>query len=269
MRLPLPGPNDVIRAANRGYEALETAIGLVPRVVGLVGQVEHLLTSVRAVVSQIESATQQAEGVLSRTDQAVTATGALVERTGRTVARAETVLSRSAGVVEGAAEVSARVGPLLDRYGPALDKLEPVLSRIADTTSPQEVDAFVRLIDALPELVGKMNDDIIPILDTFGTVAPDVRDLLDVCRQLNEMLGAVPGLGRVKKKIEEEQDAADGAMAARLGEYRAAEEPPAAPARRRRSKPALVNETPDEQPTAEQMPAELGRVALVEAPSPA
>jgi hypothetical protein len=95
---------------------------------------------------------------------------------------------------------------------------------LADTTSAAEVDAMVGLIDALPNIVDKLDADILPVLDTLATVAPDLRDLLDVSKELNELISSVPGLGRVKKKIEEQQDAQD--------EYRATEEPQAAPDRR-------------------------------------
>jgi hypothetical protein len=75
----------------------------------------------------------------------------------------------------------------------------------------------------LPPIVGKLDSDILPVLDTLATVAPDLRDLLDVSKELNELIGAVPGLGRVKKRIEERQQEAD--------DYRAEEAPPAAPDR--------------------------------------
>ena len=83
---------------------------------------------------------------------------------------------------------------------------------------------MVKLIDSLPSIADKLDADILPVLDTLATVAPDLRDLLDVSKQLNELIGSVPGLGRVKRKIEEDQDSAD--------EYRATEEPRAAPERR-------------------------------------
>ena len=83
---------------------------------------------------------------------------------------------------------------------------------------------IVKLIDALPAIVDKLDADILPVLDTLATVAPDLRDLLDVSKELNELIGAVPGLGRVKRNIEEKQAMQDG--------YRAAEEPQAAPDRR-------------------------------------
>ena len=83
-----------------------------------------------------------------------------------------------------------------------------MLSRIAETTSPHEVDAIVKLIDALPSVVDKLDADILPVLDTLATVAPDLRDLLDASKELNELIASVPGLGRVKRNIEDKQDAA-------------------------------------------------------------
>ena len=62
---------------------------------------------------------------------------------------------------------------------------------------------MVALIDTLPDIAHKLDRDILPVLDTLGTVAPDLRDLLDVSRQLNVMLSAIPGLGRIRKQIEE------------------------------------------------------------------
>ena len=115
--------------------------------------------------------------------------------------------------------------PLLDTYQPTLETVAPIVSRIAETTSPDEVDAVVQLIDALPSIVDKLDKDILPVLDTLSTVAPDLRDLLDVSRVMNELLGSVPGLGRVKRRVEVEQAEEDAF------EYRAGEEPASVPAR--------------------------------------
>ena len=68
---------------------------------------------------------------------------------------------------------------------------------------------MVKLLDALPTIVDKLDAEILPVLDTLATVAPDLRDLLDVSKELNELISSVPGLGRVKKKIEDNQDSQD------------------------------------------------------------
>ena len=47
---------------------------------------------------------------------------------------------------------------------------------------------MVALLDTLPNVAQKLDRDVLPVLDTLGTVAPDLRDLLDVSKQLNVML---------------------------------------------------------------------------------
>ncbi len=199
MQLPFPGPSALIGVAGKGFDAVEQAMSLVPRLVVVVTEVEHIVVRVQHVLSGIEQ-TQQ---------------------------RADLVVDQTAAVVERASALTDRAGPMLEhleQFEPALTRLQPVLERLAETTDPDEVAAIIAMLDLLPDLVDKLQKDIVPILDTFGTVAPDLRDLLDVSRELNEMLGAVPGLGRVKRKIEEQQDRED--------DLRADEEPPSAPDRK-------------------------------------
>ena len=142
---------------------------------------------------------------------------------GTTVQRAATQITRTEGLLDDAGRLTAEVQPLLDAYRPILDRLQPILVHLASTTSPTEVDAIVQLVDRLPVLADKLDRDILPVLDTLSTVAPDLRDLLDVSRELNELIGSVPGLGRAKKRIEEEQETDR--------HYRADEEPASAPHR--------------------------------------
>jgi ABC-type transporter Mla subunit MlaD len=201
----LPGPNDVVKLAGQGYEAAERAMALVPRLVSIVGEVEQLMVRVNAVVGSIVETNQRASQVVDRTAQVVT--------------RAEALVGTAEGLV-------GKLAPIADRFVPVLDRIEPMVARIADTTSPDEVDAVVKLIDTLPELSDKLRTDILPVLDTLGTVAPDLRDLLDSSKELNELLSGLPGLGRMKKRIEERQQEEDAGK-----QYTAQETPPSAPAR--------------------------------------
>lgn len=204
----LPGPNDVVKLAGHGYEAAERAMALVPRLVSIVGEVEQLMVRVNAVVGAIVETNQRASQV--------------VDRTAQIVVRAEGLVGTAEGLV-------GRLTPIVDRFVPVLDRIEPMVARIADTTSPDEVDAVVKLIDTLPELSDKLRTDILPVLDTLGTVAPDLRDLLDSSKELNEIMSGLPGLGRVKKRIEERQAQEDAENSAK--HYTAEEVPPSAPAR--------------------------------------
>lgn len=136
----------------------------------------------------------------------------MLERGADSVEQLLSAAPRLVGLLADAEQLLARVDRLVDRLTalvdatePALVSLQPTLERLAETTDPREVDSLVGLVDLLPSLAHKMEVDVVPVLDSLSTVAPDVHDLLDVTRELNEMLGAVPGLGRVKKRIDEEQ----------------------------------------------------------------
>jgi len=184
MRLPVPGPRDVVRLVERGAEAVELLLSAAPRVNALLDEADRLLTKVDDLVERIEVTRASADGVVRRTDE---------------------VVSRAERLVTGTDPLVVRLGRLLDSMEPSLAALQPTLERLAETTDPKEVDALVTLVDHLPVVALKMENDVIPVLDSLSSVAPDLHDLLDASRQLNEMLAVLPGLGKAKKKVDEEQ----------------------------------------------------------------
>lgn len=185
----IPGPSDLVKAAGQGYEAVEQAIALVPRAVALLGDAAALIQRAGGLVGRVE-------GLLDGVDGTAARTAAVVRRIEVLLPAVEDIAGRTAGLVTS--------------LEPSLHTLQPTLETLAETTSPDEVRALVGLIDLLPEITERVRVDILPILGTLGSVAPDLRTLLMISRELNEMLGAVPGLRRAKRKFEEEQD--DGAL---------------------------------------------------------
>ena len=63
----------------------------------------------------------------------------------------------------------------------------------------------MRLVDQLPELTDAMEKDVMPVLATLGSVAPDLHELLNVARELNEILAKIPGIGRLKRRVDEKE----------------------------------------------------------------
>lgn len=210
----IPGPATLIGVAGKGVGAVEQAIGLMPRMLDLVTAAEGVLSRVDALVERIESTRQRADAVVDRTGTVVELATVVVEHSSAVVEQTRAVLASTEALTD-------RLDATLTTYEPVLTSLHPTLERLADTTDPDEVAAIVAMLDLLPDLVIAMRDDVIPILDTFGTVAPDLRDLLDTSRELNDMIATMPGLGRVKRRIEKRQYDEDS--------YRAAGEPPAEP----------------------------------------
>lgn len=171
MRLPsVPGPRDLVTLVERAGEGIEQLFAAVPRLGALLAQAETLMVDVGALIARIEETRLAAAAVVSRTD-----------------------------------DTAARADALLSGLEPLLSRLQPTLERLADTTHPDEVDALVSLVDRLPLLAEQVERDLLPVMRTLGTVAPDVHDLLDVSRELNGMLGKLPGMGRIKKRVDEQQ----------------------------------------------------------------
>ena len=177
MRLPVPGPRDVISALERGGEQVEAMVGAVPRALALLDEAESLLVRASAAIGRVREVTEAANVV--------------VVRASAVVDRAEVQVERATGLV--------------DALAPSLLTLQPTLETLADTTHPDEVKALVRLVDHLPEVTERVETDVLPVLGTLGSVAPDLHDLLTVARELNDMLAKVPGMGRIKRRIDEEE----------------------------------------------------------------
>ncbi len=209
MRLPLPGPHDV-------RQVLEQLWAAGPRVLRLIGEAEQLLERIGRVVDDIDATRASADRVVSETDDVVSGADRVVAgsadvvgRAGTVVTRSGTVVTRSDALITAVGPLNDRIASLLDRLEPSLTRLQPILARLAETTSPAEVDAMVALVDQMPRLTNRVEADIMPVLDSLNTVAPDLHDLLDVSRELNLILTKIPGMGRVKDKIDEEQEAED------------------------------------------------------------
>jgi hypothetical protein len=146
---------------------VDQVVGLLPRAARVLADVERLVADARVTLQRIEGTRRDAEAIV--------------------VAVADTEL-RAAAALAAVDGLVVRSTSLLDRYEPTLTGLGPTLDRIAAVVEPRMVDAGARLVDEL------------------ASVAPDLRRLLEASTELNEMLGKLPGMGRIKKRIEEEQE---------------------------------------------------------------
>jgi ABC-type transporter Mla subunit MlaD len=162
-------------------DVVESLAAVVPRAFALLDSAEELLRRAHRLVDDIDATRAAADAV--------------VVRTAGTVASVEPTLARVQGMVD-------TFGPVLDDIGPSAERLVPILQRISETTSPEEIQALVELIDHLPMLVGKLEADIVPILEDMKNVGPDIHALLDTATDLAAMLEKVPGLNRRRRADE-------------------------------------------------------------------
>ncbi|MGY4719077.1 hypothetical protein [Naumannella cuiyingiana] len=167
----IPTPSDVVGLAARSAESIGDAATALPRLLALLDSAEALIRRTDAVIDRIEQTQAGADALVART-------GAVVDRADALTAAIE----------------------------PSITRLLPVLDRLAETTDVREVDALVGLVDQLPELTDSLRTDVLPIMKTLGSVGDDVHDLLLISARLSDMLSRLPGMGRVRRKVDEESD---------------------------------------------------------------
>lgn len=165
MRL-VPTPGRILELAGRTRDIAGQALDMVPRLAALLSQVEEIVRILRTI---------------------------------------DDVDLRIAEAVEKALSIVDRVEPIVAEFAPTLRVLHPVVQRLAETTDPDEVEAFVRLVNDMPELVAKIHVDALPVLSALGSVPDELRELLITSKELNQIIASVPGLGRMRGKAVREQ----------------------------------------------------------------
>jgi hypothetical protein len=108
------------------------------------------------------------------------------------------------GTLDRAEALVSTVQPLLDAYRPALTDLAPVVGRFAAELSPEEVQAFITLVDRVPALVVHLDEDVMPVMVTLGDVVPDVHDLLDTVQDIRQVVKGFPGSRLFRRRGAEE-----------------------------------------------------------------
>ncbi|RLV56749.1 hypothetical protein D9V41_02905 [Aeromicrobium phragmitis] len=222
MRL-IPDPRDALALASRGPALAAELATALPRALALLDEAEALLARVSTMVDQVDATRTAADEIVRRAGETVDAADELVRRADKTAADADEIVRRSSATVDSANAIVVRtagtvgsVEPtikrterLIDLFAPSLERLQPLLDRLATTTDTQEVDALVGLIDHLPHLLERVETEVIPMLANLQTIAPDIHDMLDLVQELGEMLGKVPGMGRIKRRADEQQGQRD------------------------------------------------------------
>jgi uncharacterized protein YoxC len=233
VRLPsVPGPSDVFAAVSDLRNGVTDALALVPRVGAAVGRMEELLGRASELLTRVEGIVDRADEAIAgvartqaKADDAIAgvmqiqaaaakavagvagtqakADEALVA-VGRTTSSADELLRRT-DVVVGQAE------PLLGAYVQPLTDLAPSVRRLAETLEPHEVAALVTLIDRLPRLVAHLDEDVLPVLESLGSVGTDVHDLVDTVQDLRQVVKGFPGSRLFRRRGAEEiaQDEAE------------------------------------------------------------
>ena len=155
-------------------------------------------------------------GTQARADEAIEAVTRTREKADGAIGAVEVTAGRADTVVGRAEGLVGRVEPLLADYEPALASMAPAVRRLAATLDPAEVEALITLIDRLPRLVTHLDEDILPVLETLGSVGTDVHDLVDTVQDMRQIVKGFPGSRLFRRRGAEEiaeEEAREGAGA--------------------------------------------------------
>ena len=219
---------------DRVDSAVDTAEEIVLRVDSTVGDAEGLVLRVDSAVGDAEglvgrvgTAVGDAEGLVLRVDSTVDDAEGLVGRVGTVTGSAEQITERALPVVdfvestvaqvkpvleallleegvraEQATMISTRVTELLVTADEVATRLAPVAGRVVDAVDSEDFEAVLELIDNLPQLITSVERDVLPVVRSLDSVAPEVTEILDVASKCLEALNGIPGFQRLRRRGE-------------------------------------------------------------------
>ncbi|TCW23460.1 hypothetical protein EDD19_11220 [Dietzia cinnamea] len=224
--------DDVRTAVARADRMIDQVAGTVTDAEGVVRRVDGTIDSAEGVVRRVDVTIDSAEGVVRRVDATIDSAEGVVARVGATVDTADELVLDAGTLIE-------RVVPLLDFADSALapvkpvveallvdaeldpevarrvatrltevlvwaDKtvslLEPIADEVLESVDPEEIKAVVKFIDHLPALGESLETDIMPVLASMDTVAPEVHQILEVAQQCLEAVAGIPGFQLLRRR---------------------------------------------------------------------
>lgn len=210
MKISVPTLGAAASGVRELTEAVSGVVGMTTRAAAMMPRVEALVARIERVADGAEEALARANDAIDRIDAAATRAGESIDHIDASANRADQALVRVNGVVDQAQSatqqaqtlLSAYAGPLTD-LAPIAQQLLPAVRRIAATVSEREVDAVVGLIDELPEILDKLRNDIIPLLDQLG---PDVHATMEIVDDVRHIINGLPGAKLFRRRGEEAEE---------------------------------------------------------------
>jgi hypothetical protein len=191
-------------AVGRMEELLGRASGLLTRVEGIVDRADDAIAGVAETRAKADDAIAGVAETRAKADDAIAGVAETrakaddaIAGVGRTASGADELLRRTDVLI-------ARGEPLIDAYAEPLADLAPSVRRLAETLEPHEIEALVTLIDRLPRLVAHLDEDVLPVLESLGSVGTDVHDLVDTVQDLRQVVKGFPGSRLFRRRGAEE-----------------------------------------------------------------
>ncbi|HIW68556.1 MAG TPA: methyl-accepting chemotaxis protein, partial [Candidatus Dietzia merdigallinarum] len=185
-------------------ETVGTAEGLVLRVDSTVGDAEGLVLRVGSTVGDAESMVVRVGETVGEAEQLVARVAPSLDFVESTIGAVRPVLEElllEEGVrAEQARVVANRVTELLVVADDVATKLVPVVTRVTDKVDTKEFEAVLEVIDNLPAIIQSVESDVLPIVRSLDSVAPELSEILVVANNCLEALNGIPGFQRLRRR---------------------------------------------------------------------
>lgn len=222
VRTTVSRADGVVDDVERTVSSADSIVGRVGSTVdsadGIVSRIGATVDVADSVVLRVDSTVDSADGVVARVgstvdtaDGLVTSAGGLMNRIVPMVDFAESALAPVKPVVEAllidaelspetARKVATRLTEVLVWADKTIALLEPIADEVLESVEPEEIKAVVQFIDHLPALGDSLENDVMPVLASLDTVAPEVHQILEVAQQCLEAVQGIPGFQLLRRR---------------------------------------------------------------------
>ncbi len=215
--------------------AAETVDGVrttVSRADAVIDDVERTVSSADSTVDRVGSTVESADGIVARVGSTVDSADGVVGRVSATVDVADDLVIEAGGLIgrveplldfadsalapvkpvveallvdaelspETAGKVATRLTEVLVWADKTIALLEPIADEILESVEPEEIRAVVRFIDHLPALGDSLENDVMPVIASLDTVAPEVHQILEVAQHCLEAVKGIPGFQLLRRR---------------------------------------------------------------------
>lgn len=192
-----PSPGSPVGAATGGRFSLPGVRAARRLAAGSIGRVGDLAAAPVRILGRIEQLLERIDRTIDRVDDTEAGAAQLVRALDELRVRAARELSTYSRTLQ-LADASAR------GWLPVLDALRPAGEELAASLGAGDAARLLEATRMNARLADELDDQILPTLHALRSVAPDLHQLVALSRGLNELVGTLPGLGKVKKRIDEE-----------------------------------------------------------------
>jgi hypothetical protein len=176
---------------------------------------DQAITAVGGTSRKADEAITAVGSTIARSDEAITAIGSTNRKADEAITAVGSTTAGADGAVTRAEGLLGRVDPMVGAFQEPMLTLAPAVRRLAASIDPDEVEAVVAFIDRLPRLMTHLDEDILPVIGSMGSVSEDVHDLLDTMQDLRHVVKGFPGSRLFRRRgaeeiaEDEEQEAAE------------------------------------------------------------